>query len=91
MYTMYLLAFHTADSELSGMLPAIVTFPWSMIIHPIFDSIGYITWYDQFADNPVVYGLLALFPLLLAALINATILYFIGTWLIISKNRVHSS
>ena len=47
-------------------------------MRPILDSLGYITWYDHFAGNPVVYGLLALLPLLLAALVNATILYFVG-------------
>lgn len=73
-YTLYPLIFHAANSEFSGRLLTLVTLPWSMMTIPILDSLRFITW----ADNPVVYWLLALLPLLLAALVNATILYFIG-------------
>lgn len=45
---------------------------------PVLNSLGYITWYDHFAGNPVIYGLLALLPLLIAALVNSIILYYIG-------------
>ena len=77
-YTLYFLIFHAASSEFSGLLPVLLTLPWSMVMILILDGLGYITWYDHFADNPVAYGLLALLPLLLAALVNATIIYFIG-------------
>lgn len=77
-YMLYLLIFHTANSEFSGLLSILVTLPWSIIMTPVLNSLGYITWYDHFAGNPVIYGLLALLPLLIAALVNSIILYYIG-------------
>ncbi len=75
---LYLLIFHTANSEFSGLLPILETLPWSIMVTPILDSLGYIGWYNHFAGNPLVYGLFALLPLLFGAFVNAIILYFIG-------------
>ncbi|MGD0589820.1 MAG: hypothetical protein ABSA44_03335 [Bacteroidota bacterium] len=77
-YMLYLLIFHTANSEFSGLFSILITLPWSIIVTPMLDSLGYMSWYNHFAGNPLVYGLLALLPLLSAALVNAIILYFIG-------------
>jgi hypothetical protein len=77
-YAIYLLLFHTATSEFSGLLGILVTLPWSLMFTPILDSIGYITWYESFSGNAAVYGIFAMLGLLPGALINATILYFIG-------------
>ena len=77
-YMLYLLVSHTANSEFFGLLSILITLPWSMMMTPISDSLGYIDWYNHFAGNPVVYGLLALLPLMIAALVNACILYFVG-------------
>jgi hypothetical protein len=77
-YMLYLLVFHTAHSEFSGLFSIFLTLPWSILVTPIMDSLGYINWYNQFAGNPFVYGLFALLPLLSGAFVNAIILYFIG-------------
>lgn len=70
---------HNPVAELWGILSIVVTLPWSMMLMPILDSLGYITWYNQFAGNhSLVYGLFAMSAFIPAALINATILYFIG-------------
>jgi len=77
-YMLYLLIYHTANSEFSGLLPIVETLPWSIIVTPLLDSLGYMSWYNHFAGTPLVYGLFALIPLLLGAFVNAIILYFIG-------------
>jgi len=77
-YAIYLLVFHTANSEFSGLLGIVVTFPWSLIFLPIINSLGFVAWYDQFTSNPAVYGFFGMLGLLPAALLNAVILYFIG-------------
>jgi hypothetical protein len=77
-YMLYLLIFHTANSEFSGLFSIFLTLPWSILVTPIMDLLGYINWYNQFAGNPLIYGLFALLPLLSGALVNAIILYFIG-------------
>jgi len=78
LYAMYMLVFHTASSELSGVWAILVTLPWSLIFAPVMDALGVIAWYDRFASHPIVYGLCATMTLLPGALLNATILYFVG-------------
>lgn len=70
---------HNPYAELWGVLQIVVTLPWSMILMPIIDSLGFIAWYGQFAgSNKIMYGLLAMSAFIPAALVNAIILYFIG-------------
>ena len=76
-YSIYYLVLHPV-AELWGMLLILVTLPWSMILGPIIDSLGFIAWYDQFAGNHIVYGFFAMSAFIPAALLNAIILYFIG-------------
>lgn len=78
MYAIYMLVFHTANSEFSGVLAILVTLPWSLIFAPVMDALGIIAWYGRFASHPVIYGLCATMTLLPGALLNATILYFVG-------------
>ena len=77
-HMLYLLIFHAANSEFSGLFAIMVTLPWSIMIAPLLDSLGYIAWYEHFAGNPAVYGLFALAPFSLAALVNAAFLYLVG-------------
>ncbi len=72
------IAFDSATSLLVGILGAIITLPWSLLLGPILDSLGYIAWYDQFVGHPAVYGGLAAIGLLPGALVNACILYYLG-------------
>lgn len=66
--------------ELAGIYAVFVTLPWSILFVGLLDSLGDITWYDQFAQsgNLIVYEFFAILGLLPAALMNAFILYFIG-------------
>jgi hypothetical protein len=70
--------FRNPYAELWGMLLILVTLPWGVILAPIIDSLGFIAWYNQFAGNHIVDGLFVILTFMPAALINATILYFIG-------------
>lgn len=78
-FAIYLLVFHTADSALCGLPAIMVTLPWSMLTFPIVDALGYVTWYEKFAGTPVVYGIFAMLAFVPSALVNATIIYYIGT------------
>lgn len=78
LYAIYRLVFHTTSSEFSGVLAILVTLPWSLIFAPVMDALGIVTWYERFAGHPAVYGLCATMTLLPGALLNATILYFVG-------------
>ena len=70
-YALYLLVFHTANSEFSGLFAILVTLPWSVAFPlPV--------WYDSFAGKPFLYGTFAMLNLLPAALLNAGFLYLIG-------------
>ena len=78
-YVFYSLVFHAADSAFSGLFSIILTIPWSMLIIPILDLFGYIAWYEQFSHGSTIfYGIFASLPLLIAALINAKLLYLLG-------------
>jgi hypothetical protein len=70
-FAFHRLVFHTATSEFSGLFALLATMPWSMIRVPLADSLGYIAWYDRFAGNFAVLGLLP------GAILNAVILYFV--------------
>lgn len=76
-YTISQLIFNTSNSELSGVFPMVVTMPWSLLLFNFLDKSGYINWYDSFAGNHIVYGLLALLPMVIYASINTFILYMI--------------
>jgi hypothetical protein len=85
-YAIYLLVFHTANSEFCG-LPAIqLTQPWSLMFGPVMDNLGIIQWYEQFSGSPVVYGLFAVLTLLPYALLNAALLYGFG-WILDKTNE----
>lgn len=55
-----------------------VTMPWSLLLERVWNAIGYIEWYDRFANSPVLYGLLGTVTDLPGAIINAAIAYWIG-------------
>jgi hypothetical protein len=77
-YALYLLIFHTATSEFSGLPAIMITFPWSLLsLHSIWWT-SYLSWYSQLAGSPILYGFFAMLGLLPFALLNASILYFIG-------------
>ena len=79
LYAIYLLVFHTATSEFCGLPAILVTLPWSMLLMPVINGLGVVTWYGQFASTPALYGFFAMLTLLPSALINATGLYYLGT------------
>lgn len=72
------LIFDAAHSELSGVPAIFVTLPWSIIFGQFWDSIGFVSWYNQFAGTPGLYGLFASLTLLPGLIINAAILYYMG-------------
>ena len=78
LYAIYLLVYHTANSEFCGLPAIVVTLPWSMIMLPFFDAIGFVHWYEKFSGYPAIYGLCAMMMLLPSAMINASFLYFFG-------------
>jgi hypothetical protein len=57
--TLYDLVFHTAQSEFSGLWIIVVALPWSLMLSPLWNAVGYVEWYGRFAGTPLVYGLLA--------------------------------
>ena len=85
-YALYLLVFHTAESEFSGLLAILITSPWSLMWSSLMNSWGYISWYERFAGSPAIYGMFAMAGLLPPALLNAAVLYFIGA-VLDNKNR----
>lgn len=87
LYAIYLLIFHTANSEFCGLPAIFLTLPWSMLSMPIVKALGIVEWYDQFASTPALYGFWAMMTLLPSALINAAILYIAGSCL--QKAAVH--
>lgn len=80
-YAIYILVVHTATSEFSGLAMVLTTRPWSMLLIPLMDKVGYILWYEKFAGHPAIYGMFGGLGLLLGALINTVIFYFIGKFL----------
>ena len=72
------LIFDTANSELSGVPAIFVTLPWSLMFARVWDSVGFINWYNQFASTPALYGFFASLTDLPGFIINAAILYYIG-------------
>jgi hypothetical protein len=79
LYAIYLLVFHTATSELCGVPAIVITLPWSMLFIPLENALGIVEWYSRFSSTPAVYGFLATLTLLPSALINAGILYYVGS------------
>ena len=75
----YFLIFHTSQSEFCGVLPILVTLPWSILAFPVIQGSGYVAWYETHSPNPAVYGLLAVAPLAICAAINAWLVYQAGT------------
>ena len=74
LFAMFSLVFNTAHSEFSGIFAILVTLPWSIILKIP-------NWYDKYASMHVLYGLCAMLNLTPGALINATILYYIGKFI----------
>ena len=72
------LIFDTANSELSGVPAIFVTLPWSVMMGPFWDLVGFVKWYERFASTPALYGFFASLTTLPGAIINAVILYYIG-------------
>ncbi len=79
--TLSSLVFHTAHSEFSGVGLILVALPWSMMLSPVWNAVGYIDWYSRFASTPLVYGLLATVTVLPGVLLNAALAYSFG-WVI---------
>ena len=75
---MYGLVFDTANSELSFVFPLIVSLPWSLLLQPFWEWLGFIHWYGQFAGNPALYGFFATLTIVPGVAANAFIVYFIG-------------
>jgi hypothetical protein len=74
----YAVQLHTDRSEFSGLFALMVTLPWSLILLPMWQALGYIDWYGRFASSPALYGLLASVTMLPGAILNAGIAYWIG-------------
>lgn len=72
------LIFDTANSALSGVPAIFVTLPWSLMLAPFWDLVGFVKWYSRFASTPAIYGLFASMTILPGTIINAVILYYIG-------------
>jgi hypothetical protein len=72
------LVFHSANSELSGVLAIFVTLPWSLMLAPVWSKLGYVDWYNQFASSSALYGLLAMVTTLPGAIANGCIAYWMG-------------
>lgn len=75
---LFTLLFHTAHSEFSGLGIILVALPWSLLLTPVGNAVGYIDWYNRFAGMPLVYGLLATVTVLPGVLLNTAIAYWIG-------------
>lgn len=68
----------TANSALSGVFAMAATLPWSILLAPFWNWVGFVKWYGRFASTPAVYGLFASLTILPGAIVNAVILYYIG-------------
>jgi hypothetical protein len=77
-YAIYLLVFHTANSEFCGLPAILLTQPWSLLSIPLINKLGIVEWYEHFSGTPAVYGFWAIATLLPSALINAALLYAFG-------------
>lgn len=77
--TFHALIFDTANSELSGVPAIFVTLPWSIMFGRVWDSLGFVHWYNHFAATPALYGFFASLTLLPGFIINAVILYYLGS------------
>ncbi|HET9177058.1 MAG TPA: hypothetical protein VFQ24_01735 [Terriglobia bacterium] len=73
------LIFDTANSELSGVPAIFITLPWSIIFGRFWDSVGFVNWYNRFAGSPALYGFFASLTVLPGLIINAAILYYLGS------------
>ena len=74
----YFLAMQPHSEAMIDLFPILITFPWSFPVTLLLDSLGYITWYDDFSpSSPVLYNFFAMLGLLPGALINASIIYFV--------------
>ena len=52
---------------------------WGLVLTPMLDAIGYISWYDSLLSHSrFQYGFFATLPATLAALVNTLILYKLG-------------
>ena len=78
---LYELVFHTAHSELSALGIIFVALPWSMLLSPVWNAVGYVDWYNGFAGTPLLYGLLATGTVLPGVLMNTALAYSLG-WVI---------
>ena len=67
-----------ANSPLWGVELMLITMPWCLIFAPLFNTTAFIHWYHRFASTPVLYGFFASLPMVLGAIVNAVILYYIG-------------
>jgi hypothetical protein len=77
-FTVAALKSNPANSEMSGIVAVLVTLPWSLILVPVWNALGYVEWYNKFANSPGLYGLLGTMALLPGAIVNAAIAYWIG-------------
>src|SRR5579859_6492332 len=77
LYTIRALVQNPANSEMSGIFGVLVTLPWSLILTPVWNALGYVDWYGKYSNSPVVYGLLGTLAILPGAAINATIAYWL--------------
>jgi hypothetical protein len=84
------LIFDTANSELSGVFAIFVTLPWSIMLVPFWDLVGFVKWYGRFAGTPALYGFFASLTILPGAIINAVILYYIGRVIDHAATKPHS-
>ena len=57
-FTVAAMKLNPANSEMSGIFGVLVTLPWSLMLVPIWNALGYIEWYGRFANSPGLYGLL---------------------------------
>ncbi len=67
--------------EFAGIFLLFLGLPWTLLLEPLVDSLGYVQWYGQFSgsiDTEFLYSLFATFGILPGALINAGILYALG-------------
>lgn len=78
LYVEWSLTYNTANSEFCGLFEIVLTMPWSLVFIPLVNKTGYVAWYSQYSSQHLLYGFLATLANLPAALLNASILYFIG-------------
>ena len=76
--TLATLVFQTAHSAFAGLWIIVIALPWSMMLTPLWNALGYIDWYNRFAGTPLLYGLLATVTVLPGVLMNAAIAGAIG-------------